>query len=406
MATVVNPSTNQVKLNNGQVVNASSGGWYDGQQYVNGSLSNPGQINPNSNQQGAGQAVSQQVVAQTNPNNVNYVNNARANAGLAPSPQATNPAPVPQEAVINPQGANYDQTNAAGGTAAGGASAAGGVGAGGAGLGGAGVGLGVAATPPINLPSIYQNLYNAAGISDLEKQLADKANAFNSASSEINDNPYLSESNRVGRVQKLQTDYNNDTKALEDKIATSKADIQTQLDLQTKQFDINSQSAQQAMSQFNSLLSSGALSGASGQDIANLTQATGLSSTMIQAAISAQTAKDQKTQVMSFDDGTNQGFVVINPDTGQIISKQTIGASKSVNGASLSPSEKATQNKTEATQQLPQDIKKGMTLGTAINFYSQFGLTSQEIYNAYAAVNYYNATAAQIKADKTKYNVK
>lgn len=73
MASVVNAGANQVKLDNGSVVTASQGAWYDGQQYWGGTLSNRGQINSLSNQQGAGQMVSKEVVAQTNPNNVGYV---------------------------------------------------------------------------------------------------------------------------------------------------------------------------------------------------------------------------------------------------------------------------------------------------------------------------------------------
>lgn len=73
MATVTNASTNQIKLNNGSVVTANTGGWYDGQQYWGGSLSSAGVINANSNQQGAGQAVS------------GAVNNASAQAqGVSP----------------------------------------------------------------------------------------------------------------------------------------------------------------------------------------------------------------------------------------------------------------------------------------------------------------------------------
>ena len=71
MATVV--SGNQVRLSSGQIVNASQGGWYDGQQFWAGSLSQPGQIHSQSNQQGAGQQVSQEVVTQTNPANVGYI---------------------------------------------------------------------------------------------------------------------------------------------------------------------------------------------------------------------------------------------------------------------------------------------------------------------------------------------
>lgn len=49
------------------------GGWYNGRQYWNGTLSAPGVINSQSNQQGAGQSVSNEVVKQTNPNNLPYI---------------------------------------------------------------------------------------------------------------------------------------------------------------------------------------------------------------------------------------------------------------------------------------------------------------------------------------------
>ena len=54
-----------------------TGGWYDGRQYWNGTFSQPGQIHPQSNQVGAGQQVSNAVIAQTNPANVAYINNLR-----------------------------------------------------------------------------------------------------------------------------------------------------------------------------------------------------------------------------------------------------------------------------------------------------------------------------------------
>lgn len=71
MATVV--SGNTVKLSNGSTVQAQQGGWYDGQQFWGGTLSSAGQINSQSNQQGAGQQVSNEVVAQTDPGNVAYL---------------------------------------------------------------------------------------------------------------------------------------------------------------------------------------------------------------------------------------------------------------------------------------------------------------------------------------------
>ena len=212
---------------------------------------------------------------------------------------------------------------------------------------GGGVGasaLGVPAAATLDLPGLYNSLTKSSGIADLENKAMQEQTAFNEAQSKINDNPFLSEADRVGRIQKLQMDYNNSTKATQDALAMKKADVQTQLDLASKQYDINSQASRDALSRFDSLLASGALSGASGSDIANLTSQTGLSSTMIQAAINATKAKNVKTSTLTYDDGTNQGFMIINPDTGEIISKQVIAASKptaaeskaSVGGTSVS----------------------------------------------------------------------
>lgn len=57
------------------------GGWYSGRQYWGGTLSAPGVINSQSNQSGAGQAVSNEVVKQTNPNNVAYIAQQQQSTG-------------------------------------------------------------------------------------------------------------------------------------------------------------------------------------------------------------------------------------------------------------------------------------------------------------------------------------
>lgn len=296
MATVV--TAGKVKLANGQLVNATNLGWYDGQQYVNGTLSAPGVINSQSGQQGAGQAVSKEVVQQTNPANWDYIQQQQQtyqpSATSQPLPSGSNGVPASSPGTSPGTGFQTPYT----------------------------------APAAIDLPGLYNTLSKNSGISELEQKLADKATGYADAQSKINDNPYLSESSRVGRVQKLSTDYNNDIKNDQDLLAMKKADIETQLNLQAKQFDINSQASRDALDQFNVLLQSGALNGASGEDIANITRATGLSSSAIQSAVNAQNAKNVQTSVVSYDDGTNQGFAVINTQTGAIVSKQVIAGSK------------------------------------------------------------------------------
>lgn len=275
------------------------GGWYGGRQYWNGTFSEPGQINPQSNQIGAGQMVSPEVNAQSagqqgvTPGQLEAYLQQQRSAGAAPNSTPTTP-----------------------GFAGGGAT-----------TGGGGMGAGVAVTPSINLPDLYKSLTKDSGIEAIQNELSVKEKAYNDAVSKINDNPFLSEASRVGRQQKLTTDYQNSIKSLQTDVATKKADIETQLNLKTKQFDIESQQAKDALSQFNTLLEMGSLDNAGGDEIASIIRTTGLSSGMIQSAINAQKAKNVKTTLKEYDDGTNQGIAVIDSN-GNILNKQVIAPSK------------------------------------------------------------------------------
>lgn len=304
MAQVV--GNNQVKLDNGKVITASQGGWYDGQQFWGGTLSEPGQINRLSNQQGAGQLVSEEVIAQTDPRNVEYIRQRRQEQQL-PASQPAQYTPPTQKGFSVPSAPSS----------------------------GAGIGdtaLGAPNTP--NLPDLYQRLYQDSGITERESRLRDLESKFLEARNKISDNPFLSASMVDQRLKRLQGKYEQETSPLRNEIATQKADIETQLNLQTKQFDINSESAKLALSYFNTLLESGALDNASGDDIANITRSTGLSSSMIYSAVNAQRQKDVDTQTISWDDGTNQGFAVINSRTGEVISNQSVASSKPTSSGS------------------------------------------------------------------------
>lgn len=309
------------------------GGWYNGRQYWAGSLSDPGVIHPLSDQQGAGQAVSAEVNAQS-----------AAQQGVSPQQfqsylqqqSQTSQYATPQ-AVFNPLG-NQNYQGYSSGASSNNTQT-----------------TGMANTgfnqPTIDLAKIYQDLFNTSGINKtqeeydaLNKQITDMEMAKNKALATINDNPYYSEGTRVGRAAKLNEQFGNDIanltnkqKILLDSIATKKADIETQLNIQTKQFDINSQQAQLALEQFNTLLGLGAFDNPSGEDIANITRATGLSSGMIQNAIQANKAKNLQTSIQSYDDGVNQGFKIFTIDPyGNIVNSTTqiVGPSKTSNKTS------------------------------------------------------------------------
>ena len=346
---------NQIKLNNGKLITPQQGGWYDARQYWGGTLSEAGVINSQSNQQGAGQAVSPEVNRQTS-----------VAAGLAPD---ANQQYIEQQKQVAAAAGQPAVSTAIPGAGAGTPGA------------GAGAGIGMTAAPTINLPDLYKTLYASAGISDLETKLSDQDKAFADAQSKINDNPFLSEATRVGRVAKLQTDYNNNTANLRNQIATKKADVETQLNLETKQFDINSQAARDALSQFNTLLGMGALDGASGDDIAMITRTTGLSSAAIQSAINANRAKNVQTQVITStaDDGTVTA-TVINSDTGAIIKSTSLG--KVGNAQNGSVTQIKAQEEEQNRQNLITSVKNYNNLRDIVSSF-QGVMSIDEIYRLY-----------------------
>jgi hypothetical protein len=288
-----------------------TGGWYSGRQYWDGTLSDPGVIHPGSNQTGAGTAVAPEVNAASaalqgvTPQQMNTYLQQQTQASANIAPQSTMAAPT--STGIAPT---------------------------------IGTGIGFTAPASYDPRSLYNTLLADSGVASLEEQYSANQKAFTEAKGKNNDNPFLSEASRVGREAKLQKLFDERNANLLSEIAMKKADVEMQLNLATQKYEIDSDASKTALSQFNTLLSSGALNNANGQDIANLTAYTGMSSSMIQSAVNANKAKNLNTSTISYDDGTNQGFAVINSDTGEIIKKQVVAASKPTaeqrNGTTLS----------------------------------------------------------------------
>lgn len=359
------------------------GGWYNGRQYWTnpsdgqGYFSDPGVINPFSTQPGAGQAVNPEVVKA-----------GSIQQGLAPD---ANQQYIQQQTQIQPEQMAQAgiapiqvgdlQAQAINGLSAGG--------------GGMGTGVGFQGQQPVNLLDMYSLIKQNTGISEKQQQLVDSEKQYLEARSEISNNPFASASIIDNKLRRLRQTYEKETQPIRDEIAMKQADADTQLQLQMKQLDINNQMAQQALQQFEFLLSSGALSNASGQDIANITRQTGLSSTMIQNAINqAKKANATPPKIVQYDDGTNQGYVMIDPDTGQIVGRQVIAGSKpSSSGSGSDMKVGSTEWKIDQTQKIsafmnkytndyghiePVDWKVGMQA------YEESGLgTRQDFINAY-----------------------
>jgi hypothetical protein len=352
----------------------AQGGWYSGRQYYNGTLSDPGAIHPESVQQGAGQAVSQEVVAQTNSNNNQYIQQQQQQAAAKPTAPVANIQPTQQQTQV---------TAAGNGT----------------------TGMSQITTQPaIDLTKTYNDLYSSAGIKDLEDQISQKQKALTDAQAKINDNPWLSEATRTGRLAKLQDNYNKDTANTISDIATKKADVETQLNLQMKQFDINSTQAQQALSQFNTLLGMGALDNAGGEDIANITRSTGISSNMIQSAIKARQTKDVKTQMItSTNDSGVVTATVINSETGEVIAKQNLGAIGNAQNGSVK------QTEAEALQIVKDDLKNEIRNGATLDDVFTMGtgyLEPNLILQLYNANSPYGAAKETTSSLTKKYGVK
>lgn len=341
------------------------GGWYKGRQFKGGTLSDPGVIHPGSAQIGAGRAVSTEVIAQTDPANVAFIAEERRKAQAQPTAPVAPPAQLP--------GVQPGQPGAPA----------------------------ITPQPTLNLPELSESLFAESGVREIETQLSGMERSFIEAKGKVNDNPFLSEATRVGRIAKLETLFQERTANIRGDIATKKADIETKLNLELKQFDINSQQARDALDQFNTLLNIGALSGASGEDIAQLTRSTGISSTMIRSAIKASTAKDANTKLITSTD--NQGIVtatLIDLDTGRTINQTslgTVGKAKETDG-----SQKIDEQ--EVKFSLIEDVRTGKGVREIFAIYS--GLLEAnaiiELYNA----NSPHGTAVESEAELKKLGVK
>ena len=343
------------------------GGWYDGRQYWNGSFSEPGQIHTQSDQRGAGQLVSKEVVQQTAPQNWDFLQQQRQQAQLPASSPATQARPSGPSTATGP-------------------------------------GVTMPQQQDFNLPEMYKGLYQESGISERETELAGYEREFTEAKARIDDNPFLSEATRVGKQAKLQKLFDDRTANIRGEIATKKADIETKLNLEMKQFDINSAQVDRAWDQFNTLLSAGALDGASGESIAQITRSTGISSDMIYSAIDANKKKNIKTQM--YKDVADSGEVTVttmNANTGEIISQKSLGFVGNQQGTSGGGGGGSIPSATELKKSATEAARQGKTYQDMLAFFRSYGLSPKEIYQIYTTVNYYGRPPEGVSSTTGEY---
>lgn len=288
------------------------GGWYSSRQFWDGTLSDPGAIHPSSNQQGAGQPVSNEVIAQTNPANVAYIQAQRQASGIATPPvQQTTPA-APTQGVQGVQSATP-------------------------------------AIPTINLQSVYGNLYATSGLSNLEKQYNDDTAKYVEAKAKINDNPFLSEATRVGRIAKIESLYQDRTANTLSQIESKKNEINNQLSIAQKQYEYETTASQNAQ----------------------------------EMALKQQVANKANTQtIQSTDDSGNVTVTVINSDTGEVISQKSLGQ---VEKATKTAAVKSTSGGLTATQKSA-IVSTARQALTDVDTNQDQGISAQEYIDAVRAV--------------------
>lgn len=196
------------------------------------------------------------------------------------------------------------------------------------------------ATPQIDLTKLYSGLMASPEITKAtqdiaatEAEIQAKQKARDEQVALVNDNPYLSEATRVGKVAKVNEKANADLTTLEYKRNNLlnqqnalKSDAETQLNLQLKQYDINNAQYVQNLQIFDKLLAGGALYNASSGEIADLAKATGFTTNQINSIIQTSKAANMKPQVIqSTDNNGNVTISVVDTTSGKLINQTSLG---------------------------------------------------------------------------------
>ena len=271
----------------------------------------------------------------------------------------------------------------------------------------------ISAAPTIDLVAITNAAYNTPEITAAQQAITDRQTALNTALAGINDNPFYSEATRVGKVAKLTDEANADIKVQQDTLASLKADAAIKVNAAQGQYQIDNTAYQENLSQFNSLLSSGALDNASGTDIANLATQTGIPTSEIQSMVNASKAKNapKVSIVQSTDDQGNLTILGVD-DTGKIVSRTTIpGAGKETtykgqpvsngSGGNVTPTPASTgTEKQQNTDNLITSIKNYNNLKDVVAAYSGVISIDQiyQLYNTYSPFGPAQNTLAEVKA--------
>lgn len=238
------------------------------------------------------------------------------------------------------------------------------------GVGVTGSSSGGGANGNFDLNQVYNNAMGSQEIKALEDTVNKKKQALATAQAGINDNPWYSEATRIGKSQKLSMQAQQELANLNDELAQKKADAQAKINIALKQYDINNQEYQNNLQKLNMLVSSGAINNASGSDLAQIALKTGLTTAMLKGIQAKASANQVKPLIKDYTDNNgNVSLVVIDPMTGQVISKQGIGtvAGAKTSGGSANNDMKIQQAFESSVQKGIDQLQKGEDWGTVWN---------------------------------------
>lgn len=204
--------------------------------------------------------------------------------------------------------------------------------------------------PTIDLAAEYKSLYDSLGLQGYKDAVMAKQQEIlalrdetDKAAALINENPWSSAANRTGRLAKLEDAYNRKAQVLsaqaaleQQKYTDAYNELNTQMNLKTQQYNIDTGNLDWSLNQLNSLLSLGALDNASADSLVNIASQVGMTSDMINSMVQMQkNARMKPTLLQHTDDFGNVTATLMDANTGNVISQQSLGA---IDTSRLTPS--------------------------------------------------------------------
>lgn len=195
-----------------------------------------------------------------------------------------------------------------------------------AGLSATGMGLGTGTgAGSLDLNSLYDKYFKTSEITGKQAEATNVEKMRDDAIGSVQNNPWYSQSTRGGKIAAVKSDAERNLTRINSELTRLQTDAEIKYNIQLKQYDINRQEYQDALTLFSTLVNAGALATANGSDIANLSVRTGIPASMINSIVTS--AKNKNLTFQTLDDGTGQ-YIVVLDEQGNVQAKNYLGASK------------------------------------------------------------------------------